>query len=161
MTADGDRFFRQVYALVSLIPRGRVATYGQLAVLLGVPRGARAVGWALRALPEEEAGRVPWHRVIGSGGRISFRQGPGPELQRRLLAAEGVAFRGGRADLSRHGLLALPSPRPASAAAIRSRRAAGGAPPGRAAASAGRRPPRGRARRPSRGAVPSPGRRPR
>jgi methylated-DNA-protein-cysteine methyltransferase-like protein len=68
-----------------------VATYGQVAALVGVPRGARAVGWALRALPSGNT--VPWHRVVGAGGRISHRAGAGPELQRRKLRAEGVAFR--------------------------------------------------------------------
>jgi len=105
MTAAGDRFFRRVYAQVREIPRGRVATYGQIASMLGVPRGARAVGWALRALPGDEEGRVPWHRVVGAGGRISPRRGPGPQIQRRLLEKEGVGFGSGRVDLARHGLL--------------------------------------------------------
>jgi methylated-DNA-protein-cysteine methyltransferase related protein len=105
MSRDDDRFFARVYALVGEIPRGRVATYGQIAVLLGVPRGARAVGWALRALPEAQAARVPWHRVVGAGGRISPRAGPGPQIQRRRLQKEGVRFRGATVDLVRHGLL--------------------------------------------------------
>ena len=104
MSPDGDRFFARVYALVLEIPRGRVATYGQVAAMLGVPRGARAVGWALRALPA--TARVPWHRVVGAGGRISPRRGPGPDLQRRRLRAEDVGFRGGRVDMARHGGLA-------------------------------------------------------
>ncbi len=106
MSRDGDRFFARVYALVRAIPRGRVATYGQVAVILGVPHGARAVGWALRALPEAQAARVPWHRVVGAGGRISPRAGPGPQIQRRRLRAEGVRFRGAVVDLARHGVLA-------------------------------------------------------
>jgi methylated-DNA-protein-cysteine methyltransferase-like protein len=93
-----------VYAAVRKIPRGRVLTYGQVARLLGVPRGARAVGWALRALSATEERRVPWHRVVGAGGRISLRAGPGPELQRRLLRREGVRFRHGLVALERHGL---------------------------------------------------------
>ncbi|HEX6739344.1 MAG TPA: MGMT family protein [Vicinamibacteria bacterium] len=95
-------FFDRVYAAVRSIPRGRVLTYGQVAHLLGVPRGARAVGWALRVLPDRLAGRVPWHRVVGAGGRIAERGGPGPLTQRRRLRAEGVTFRGGRVDLGRH-----------------------------------------------------------
>ena len=96
--------FANVYELVQAIPRGRVATYGQVARLLGLRRGARAVGWALRALPPGLARRVPWHRVVGHGGRISPRAGPGPQQQRRRLRAEGVRFMRGAVDLARHGL---------------------------------------------------------
>lgn len=103
---DGG-FYGRVYALVAAIPRGRVATYGQVARILGLARGARAVGWALRALPEPQERRVPWHRVVGRGGRISPRSGPGPEIQRRRLRAEGVAFVSDHVDLARHGLGAL------------------------------------------------------
>jgi len=72
--------------------------------MVGVPRGARAVGWALRALSPAQARLVPWHRVVGAGGRISPRAGAGPELQRRRLRAEGVTFRGAAIDLRRHGV---------------------------------------------------------
>jgi methylated-DNA-protein-cysteine methyltransferase-like protein len=102
---SNDRFFERVYSIVEQIPQGRVATYGQVAALLGIPRGARAVGWALRALPASRQTAVPWHRVIGAGGRISPRAGSGPLLQRRRLRSEGVRFRSGRVDLERHGLL--------------------------------------------------------
>jgi methylated-DNA-protein-cysteine methyltransferase-like protein len=105
MSVRDGRFFARVYALVRTIPRGRVVTYGEVAALVGVPRGARAVGWALRALPEAEATRVPWHRVVGAGGRVSPRGGPGPQVQRRRLRTEGVRFVGGRVDLGRHGIL--------------------------------------------------------
>jgi methylated-DNA-protein-cysteine methyltransferase-like protein len=98
-------FFARVYALVRRVPTGRVVTYGQVAAMLGLPRGARAVGWALRALPEGQAARVPWHRVVGAGGRISPRSGPGPVIQRRRLRAENVAFLGGCVDLERHRLM--------------------------------------------------------
>ena len=100
-----EGFFDRVYDLVGQIPRGRVATYGQVATLLGVPRGARAVGWALRALPQGRQKAVPWHRVVGAGGRISPRAGGGPLVQRRRLRAEGVRFHGARVDLDRHGLV--------------------------------------------------------
>ena len=109
MSGGDEGFFARVYALVRRVPRGRVVTYGQVAVMLGVPRGARAVGWAMRALPEELADRVPWHRVVGTGGRISPRRGLGPEIQRRRLKAEKVAFVGEHVDLELHGLLATAS----------------------------------------------------
>jgi methylated-DNA-protein-cysteine methyltransferase-like protein len=101
-----DDFFARVYALVRRIPRGRVATYGQVARTLGVPRGARAVGWALCALSATEERRVPWHRVVGAGGRISLREGAGPILQRQRLRREGVRFQGDLVDLERHGVQA-------------------------------------------------------
>ena len=102
-----SNFFDRVYAVVRAIPRGRVATYGQVAAMLGVPRGARAVGWALRALSPSAERSTPWHRVVGAGGRISLRAGPGPGLQRRRLRAEGVTFRGAAIDLRRHGVAPL------------------------------------------------------
>lgn len=104
MAGAADSFFANVYRAVRAIPRGRVATYGQLARWLGVPRGARAVGWALRALSPPRSATVPWHRVVAAGGRIAQRAGAGPELQRRKLKAEGVKFRRGRVDLARHGV---------------------------------------------------------
>jgi methylated-DNA-protein-cysteine methyltransferase-like protein len=86
-----SRFFHQVYRVVRLIPPGKVATYGQIAVLLGHPRAARTVGWALHALPE--GSDVPWHRVINARGRISTSCWEhDADLQRRRLEAEGIAF---------------------------------------------------------------------
>jgi methylated-DNA-protein-cysteine methyltransferase-like protein len=102
--APARSFYREVYRLVRRIPRGKVATYGQIAALLGRPRAVRAVGSALRRLsgPMEDA--VPWHRVLNAAGRASFREGEGPELQRELLRREGVRFRrGGSVDLARAG----------------------------------------------------------
>ncbi len=84
-------FNEQVYTLVRRIPRGKVLTYGQVAQLLGVPHGARAVGWAMRALP---AGTdVPWQRVINAKGGISTGYAANGQLiQQTLLEAEGVPF---------------------------------------------------------------------
>jgi methylated-DNA-protein-cysteine methyltransferase-like protein len=96
-------FYREVYKLVRRIPRGKVATYGQLAATLGRPRAVRAVGSALRRLSGPMAGVVPWHRVLNAAGRVSFREGESPELQRELLRREGVRFRGGSVDLARFG----------------------------------------------------------
>jgi methylated-DNA-protein-cysteine methyltransferase-like protein len=96
-------FFEDVYRVVSMIPPGRVVTYGQIAAYLGNPRAARTVGWALSSLPE---GRdVPWHRVINSQGLVSGpARGRRVNEQRALLAEEGVAFdEAGRVDLGRYG----------------------------------------------------------
>jgi methylated-DNA-protein-cysteine methyltransferase-like protein len=80
-----------IYAMVDRIPPGQVATYGQIARLLGQPRGARQVGYALAALSPDSP--VPWHRVVNAQGRISPRGLDGAhDLQRLLLEDEGVAF---------------------------------------------------------------------
>ncbi len=97
--------FERVYAVVRRIPCGTVASYGQVARLLDWPRGARTVGWALRALPS--GSDVPWHRVINAQGRISIGD---VERQRRLLEAEGVVFNTeGRIDLNRYRWNSPPS----------------------------------------------------
>lgn len=94
-------FYEAVYRLVRKIPRGRVMTYGQIAVILGHPRAARAVGYALRASGGKN---VPWQRVINARGRISDRTPvEGPLIQKVLLQAEGVQFNAGDAcDLNRY-----------------------------------------------------------
>jgi methylated-DNA-protein-cysteine methyltransferase-like protein len=92
-------FAPAVWRLVRRIPRGRVATYGQLAALLGRPRAARAVGRAMRDCP----GDVPWHRVVNASGGISRRARMESMLtQRMLLVGEGIVLRNGRVRLSRH-----------------------------------------------------------
>ncbi len=95
-----SRFFEQVHRLVSLIPAGRVASYGQIAALLGEPRAARTVGWALHALPDETT--VPWQRVINVQGRITNSSHSGAaEIQRVLLEQEGIRFStDGRVDMT-------------------------------------------------------------
>ena len=91
-----DRF----YAVVRRIPRGRVASYGQVAELAGLPGRARQVGYALRALPSET--RLPWHRVVDARGALSPRADPdGVRSQRYLLEREGVAFDDERVPLAR------------------------------------------------------------
>ena len=95
-------FFEGVYALVRRVPRGKVATYGQIARLLGAPRSARVVGWAMHGNPH--GARVPWQRVVQRGGGLSPTVCPGdPGRQRRLLEREGVTFLlDGRIDMERH-----------------------------------------------------------
>ncbi len=94
-----NRFHAAVYRVVRRIPRGQVATYGQVAAMLGHPRAARAVGQAMRHCP---AG-VPWHRVVNASGGISLRANVGGMLtQQLLLEQEGVAVRRGRIRLDRN-----------------------------------------------------------
>ena len=84
-------FYDAVHRLVRQIPRGRVMTYGQIATILGCPRAARAVGYAMRARPR--SGPIPWQRVINSKGGISGKTDvQRPILQRLLLESEGVVF---------------------------------------------------------------------
>jgi methylated-DNA-protein-cysteine methyltransferase-like protein len=81
-----DSFTFRVAELIRSIPKGRVATYGQIAGMAGDPRGAREV---VRVLHTQKD--LPWHRVLAAGGRITL-PGPGGALQRKLLEAEGVRF---------------------------------------------------------------------
>ena len=93
--------YRAIYAVVSRIPRGRVATYGQVAYLAGLGAQARLIGYALNALPD--GSRVPWQRVVNAKGEVSARSdGSGHEtLQGLMLKREGVRF-------SRRGTISLP-----------------------------------------------------
>jgi len=104
MAGHLPRFFVQVYRLVSRIPRGKVVTYGQVAALLNEPRAARAVGTALRYLPQPFIRTVPWQRVINVTGGISFRGDVlRVEEQRWLLEDEGIEFnRHGKVDLKKY-----------------------------------------------------------
>jgi methylated-DNA-protein-cysteine methyltransferase related protein len=98
-------FFERVYLLVRQIPRGKVASYGQIAALLGHPQAARTVGWALNALRGSDVDNVPWQRVINRHGRISIsRVDLGADLQRSLLEQEGIVFdERDRVDMKRYG----------------------------------------------------------
>lgn len=93
--------YERIYAVVRRIPRGRVATYGQVATLAELAGHARQVGYALHAL--SDASSIPWHRVINARGQVSTRSEFGGELlQRFMLEAEGVQFNGrGRVTLLR------------------------------------------------------------
>lgn len=95
--------FERIYELVRCIPPGKVATYGQIAKMLGQLQAARTVGWAMGAVPD--GSDVPWQRVINSQGRISLPPGsPGAALQRALLEDEGVVFdEKGRVNLKIYG----------------------------------------------------------
>ena len=91
MKRDLDNTYLRIYSVVKKIPKGKVATYGQIAALAGIPRNARQVGYALHALPAKSG--VPWHRVINTKGEISPRAwSENHLLQRILLEEEGVEF---------------------------------------------------------------------
>ncbi|MCA9514463.1 MAG: MGMT family protein [Myxococcales bacterium] len=114
----GPGFHAQVYEVVLRVPRGRLTTYGDVATVLGSPRVARHVGWALNALDERVHGPVPWHRVVNGRGRVSVRGQDGrATVQSQRLAAEGVAFddEGRIADFARLRYT-YPDPGPADAA---------------------------------------------
>jgi methylated-DNA-protein-cysteine methyltransferase related protein len=93
--------YQRIYSVIRRIPAGRVATYGQVAELAGLPGRARQVGYALHALPDHTT--LPWHRVVNAGGGISRRSIPGAELtQQVLLQQEGIRLdAAGRVRLAR------------------------------------------------------------
>lgn len=129
-------FQAAVYRLVRQIPRGQVATYGQIAALLGYPRAARAVGQAMRDVPPYAAtgsrpsmgrrnrgvsatGMLPWHRVVNAQGGISLRRNVGSMLtQRLLLEQEGVVVRRGRIRLPQYRWRGPGRTRPLAIAAL-------------------------------------------
>ncbi|WIO73678.1 MGMT family protein [Porticoccaceae bacterium LTM1] len=89
---------QRIYAVLRSIPTGKVATYGQVAELAGLPRAARLVGTTLKKLPNDST--LPWHRVINAAGKISFpSEHPGHTKQRGLLLSEGVLFSGDKVNL--------------------------------------------------------------
>lgn len=85
-----SQLFEKIQQTLLKIPKGKVATYGQIAALAGNPRAARTVGWVLHALPNDS--EVPWHRVINAAGRSAFPEHSKRKLQQALLEAEGVVF---------------------------------------------------------------------
>jgi methylated-DNA-protein-cysteine methyltransferase-like protein len=93
--------YQRFYRVIRKIPRGRVATYGQVAKIAGLPGHARQVGYALYALKSSTS--VPWQRVINAAGRISLRPLTGGISQRMLLEKEGVVFVGERVSLATYG----------------------------------------------------------
>jgi methylated-DNA-protein-cysteine methyltransferase-like protein len=108
MISSGDvmGYFEDIQRVVRMIPQGKVATYGQVARAAGYPGAARQVAWALR---DSDARRLPWHRVLGQGGKILL-PGEAGLHQRTLLEVEGVRFRGARVDLDRSEFLFAKKP---------------------------------------------------
>ncbi len=96
--------FEKIYEVVKDIPKGKVATYGQVALLAGNPRWARVVGYALHINPDPS--NIPCHRVVNREGKVApdFAFG-GEGVQRSLLESEGVVFEeNGRIDLGKYGI---------------------------------------------------------
>ena len=89
--------FEAIHKVIRRIPRGKVATYGSVAKAAGFPGASRQVVWALNA----GIGPLPWHRVLGAGGKILLPGEKGIE-QRLLLQTEGIKFRGSRVDMDAH-----------------------------------------------------------
>jgi methylated-DNA-protein-cysteine methyltransferase-like protein len=93
--------YELIWATIKKIPKGRVATYGQIAREAGFPKQPRLAGYALHHTPP--GSKLPWYRVINSQGKISFPVGSEAfEKQKRLLEEEGVLFLKGRVDLARY-----------------------------------------------------------
>ena len=85
----GQNLYFRIYTQVRRIPKGKVASYGQIAALAGAPRSSQVVGWALRTL--KPTTKIPWHRVINKAGMISIENMDAPkEQQAALLRAEGI-----------------------------------------------------------------------
>ncbi|MBI2418442.1 MAG: MGMT family protein [Ignavibacteriales bacterium] len=83
--------FQKILSVVQSVPEGKVATYGQIARIAGIPRNARQVGYALHGV--SEGTDIPWHRIINTKGQISFPvDSSGYAIQRALLEAEGIRF---------------------------------------------------------------------
>ncbi|WP_374573268.1 MGMT family protein [Acinetobacter sp.] len=93
---------QQILAVVALIPYGKVATYGQVAKLAGLPKHARLVGYALKHMDAQAD--LPWHRVINSQGKISLGRlnERGENIQQQKLLQEGIALAGAKVDLKKH-----------------------------------------------------------
>jgi methylated-DNA-protein-cysteine methyltransferase-like protein len=113
--SDVSSLYARIYAVVKKIPRGKVASYGQVARIAGLERHARMVGYALHSLQENDLVKVPWHRVINTQGYVSIRSNPlAAELQKKLLEQEGITFDSrDRVDMKKFGWKVGAGPRPA------------------------------------------------
>lgn len=93
--------YPRIWNIVAAIPRGRVASYGQVAELAGIGRGARMVGWALGQAPDRAA--LPWHRVLNAQGKIAIPAGSRSRAEQiRRLTDEGIVVNDGKVDMRRY-----------------------------------------------------------
>lgn len=98
MEKKGKTLYERIYDIIFMIPKGRVATYGQIGMIAGT--GARTVGYAMHSI--KEGSNLPWFRVINSKGEISIKDPAGYEFQRKILESEGIEFdEKGRMDLKK------------------------------------------------------------
>ncbi|MBE7412375.1 MAG: methylated-DNA--[protein]-cysteine S-methyltransferase [Leptospiraceae bacterium] len=97
-----SNFYKEVYKVTKKIPKGKISTYGRIAVILGKPRAARAVGYALHVSKDDT---IPWQRVINSKGQISFKGDTVRYLlQKEILSSEGIEFdENNTVDLKKYG----------------------------------------------------------
>jgi methylated-DNA-protein-cysteine methyltransferase-like protein len=87
---EAPTLYEQIYAMVDRIPHGEIASYSQVAAAVGMPRGARIVGWALGALPRNQFETLPWWRVVNKQRQLTITNpNVGPEEQRARLEREG------------------------------------------------------------------------
>lgn len=97
-----EEVVQQILTVVLLIPKGKVATYGQIATMVGLPKHARFIGYTLKKLPADS--EIPWHRVINAQGRISIvgeHEGINRNEQRERLIAEGIDIIDGKISLKK------------------------------------------------------------
>ncbi|MDE3057223.1 MAG: methylated-DNA--[protein]-cysteine S-methyltransferase [Bacteroidota bacterium] len=106
--ANGVSTYHSIWQTVLLIPKGKVATYGQIAELSRLPRQPRLAGYALHNIPNGM--EIPWHRVINARGKISLQNESG-KRQRKLLEKEGVKFSNDRIELEQFGWQRSPAKR--------------------------------------------------
>lgn len=96
-----EQRLRRLWSTIADIPPGSVASYGQVAEIAGIPRGARQTAYALRHAPDGL--ELPWHRVVQAAGTLAFEKGtPAFEKQSRLLAGEGVVMLNGRVNMQEY-----------------------------------------------------------
>ncbi|MFQ5834457.1 MAG: MGMT family protein [bacterium] len=94
-------FYQRVKDIIKKIPKGKVATYGQIAAFAGNHRAARQVAWVLHSSSRKY--ELPWHRIVNSQGRISLKSNHGYEIQKELLKKEGITFdQNGRIDFKNY-----------------------------------------------------------
>lgn len=103
MVHESSDLYDRIYSIVRSVPYGKVATYGQIAQMIGMSSGARMIGWALNAVPVQDRVDIPCHRVVNRLGELSGKMHfETPYIMRERLEAEGVTFIGEAVDMKVH-----------------------------------------------------------